>query len=547
MPADRARTPRPVDPATERDAQRARFAALAAERPDDDAARFDPGYDVWRPSRALVADAAADLGLDLEPEDLVLFHEQIGGVLASYRRVRALPEPRPESRYPRTVGAAPLPSENPHHAWAWRCEIAGALEGPLAGRTVALKDNVLVAGVPASNGSGVLEGYVPDVDATVVTRILDAGGVVAGKAVAEMFGLSSGSNTAATGAVRNPRRPTHSTGGSSSGSAALVAAGAVDLAIGSDQGGSVRIPASLCGVAGLKPTFGLVPYTGVLSIEPTLDHLGPMAPTVQGVADLLGAIAGADDLDPRQRGLPDDLPDYGDALGGGVDGLRIGVLVEGFGLAGDAAEAATALVRGAVDALAAGGATVSEVSVPLHLDAGHIVTPIYAEGIRAQLLSGGLGHGWRGFYPSSVLDSLGRVLPGSIDRLSDTGKLFLLVGETMARTTQGRYYARAQNQTLGLRAAYDSVLAEVDLLVMPTCAPFPVAQPLDESPSPTDVFAAAFGYHANTAPFNVTEHPALTVPCGDVDGLPVGVMLVGRHLEEPLVLRAGAAIERGAA
>ena len=524
----------------------AHFAAVAADRPDDDVGRYDPGYDVVGPTPEQLAESARRLSLHLDADQLAVFHAQVTGVLDSYRRVRVLPEPRPEVRFPRTPGSAPRPSENPHGAWAWRCDIAGASDGPLAGRTVAFKDNVLVAGVPTTNGSGVLDGLVPDMDATVVTRVLEAGGRVTGKATAEAFGLSSGSNTAVTGAVRNPRRPTHSTGGSSSGSAALVASGATDVSVGSDQGGSVRIPASLCGVVGLKPTFGLVPYTGVLSIEPTLDSLGPLGRTTADVALLLDVLAGADGLDPRQRGVPASPPPCAGRTDDGVQGLRVGVLTEGFGLAGDHAADAKAMVDAAIDVLGQGGATVSRVSVPLHLDAGHIVTPIYAEGIRAQMLAGGLGHGWRGYYPTQVLDVLGRVLPGSMDRLSDTGKLFLLAGDHMAHAYQGRFYARAQNLTLGLRAAYDAVLSDVDVLVMPTCAPFAVAQPLDERPGPSEVFAAAFGYHANTAAFNVTEHPALTVPCGSVDDLPVGVMIVGRHFDELTVLRAGAVIERAA-
>ncbi len=201
-------------------------------------------------------------------------------------------------------------------------------------------------------------------------------------------------------------------------------------------------------------------------------------------------------------------------------------------------------MRGAISALEGLGAEIVDVSVPLHVDAGHIVTPIYAEGIRAQLLAGGLGYGWRGYYPTSLLDILGRVLPSSMDRLSDTGKLFVLLGDYMTTEYQSRYYARAQNQTLGLRAAYDEVLRDVDVLAMPTCAPFPVAQPLDEAPAITDVFAAAFGYHVNTAPFNVTEHPAISVPCGEADGLPVGLMLVGRHFEEPALLQLAHAYEQ---
>ena len=198
-------------------------------------------------------------------------------VLASYARLDQLAEPSLPVNYPRGAGYRPDPEDNPLNAWYWRCEIKGASGGLLAGKTVAIKDNVCVAGLPLMNGTSVLEGYVPNIDATIVTRILDAGGTIMGKAVCESLCFSGGSHTSDTGPVLNPHNHARTAGGSSSGSAALVAAGEVDMSIGGDQGGSIRIPASWCGIYGLKPTHGLVPYTGVFPIELTLDHTGPLA------------------------------------------------------------------------------------------------------------------------------------------------------------------------------------------------------------------------------------------------------------------------------
>ena len=195
----------------------------------------------------------------------------------------------------------------------------------------ASRDNVCVAGVPMMNGASVLEGYVPEVDATVVSRILDAGGEIAGKTACEYLCFSGASHTNATGnPVHNPWKHGYTSGGSSSGSGAVVAAGDVEMAIGGDQGGSIRIPASMCGIVGLKPTHGLVPYTGVMPIELTIDHVGPMTDTVANNALLLEAIAGSDGLDPRQIGVPE-VPSYTDALGRGADGMTVGVVTEGFG------------------------------------------------------------------------------------------------------------------------------------------------------------------------------------------------------------------------
>ncbi len=202
-------------------------------------------------------------------------------------------------KYPRTPGYRPGPEENKYNAWYYKSSVKGAREGKLKGKTVVLKDNIMLAGVPMMNGAASLEGYVPDFDATVVTRILDAGGEIVGKAHCECFCLSGGSHTNATGAVHNPRKMGYSAGGSSSGSAALVAAGEVDMAFGGDQGGSIRMPSSFCGVYGLKPTWALVPYTGIMPIEIFIDHTGPMTSSVADNAPLLEVIAGEDGYDPR--------------------------------------------------------------------------------------------------------------------------------------------------------------------------------------------------------------------------------------------------------
>jgi len=185
--------------------------------------------------------------LDLSPEDLREFAFFVDQNLASYRRLDELPEPKPEVKYPRTPGCRPSPEENPLNAWYMRCSIKGAPDGKLAGKRIVVKDSVCVAGVPMAHGSTVLEGFVPDVDATIVTRILDAGGEIVGKSVCEDWCLSGSSHTAATGPVLNPHNRSYSAGGSSSGSAVLVVNGDCDMAIGGDQGGSIRMPSAMSG------------------------------------------------------------------------------------------------------------------------------------------------------------------------------------------------------------------------------------------------------------------------------------------------------------
>ena len=272
---------------------------------------------------------AQTYGLHLSDTDLESFTGLMSAGLESYRRIDQLTEPTLAVRYPRTGGYRPSADENLLNAWYQKCTIKGASSGILAGKRVAIKDNVCVAGVPMMNGSSALEGYAPEFDATIVTRILDAGGEIVGKAVCEHLCFSGGSHTSDTGPVLNPHDHTRSAGGSSSGSAALIVTGECDMAIGGDQGGSIRIPSAWCGAYGLKPTYGLVPYTGVFPIELTLDHTGPIAANTADVALFLEAIAGEDGLDPRQKDVK--VEAYTRALANDTEGLRIGIVTEGFG------------------------------------------------------------------------------------------------------------------------------------------------------------------------------------------------------------------------
>jgi amidase len=447
----------------------------------------------------------------------------------------------PPVKYPRTPGYRPTGDDNPHNAWYIRTTIEGAPTGKLEGKRVAIKDNVCIAGVPMMNGASTLEGYVPDVDATIVTRILDAGGTIVGKAVCEYFCFSGGSHTSASGPVHNPHRRGHSAGGSSSGSAALVAAGEVDLAIGGDQGGSIRIPASFCGICGMKATHGLVPYTGVMPIELTIDHTGPMSATVADNALLLEVLAGPDGLDPRQQGVPAD--DYTAALGQGAAGLKIAVVPEGFGH-DNSEEAVDAKVREAADAFRSLGASVDEVSIPLHRMGQAIWLPIAAEGATMQMMLGnGYGFNWKGLYVTSLLD-FHAGWRARADELSDTLKLTMLLGYHMVRHYRGRYYAKAQNLARQLGAAYDRVLADYDLLLMPTL-PIKATEIPDDNAPIGEIIARGLEMIANTSPFDVTGHPAMSLPCGKVDGLPVGAMLIGRRYAEKTIYRAAQAYEQG--
>jgi amidase len=492
-----------------------------------------------RPSIDQLRELTRGLHMNLPDAELAQYLEQMEGSFAAYDRIDQLPDFLPEVVYPRTPGRRPAAEENQMNAWYVKAEVRGADNGPLRGKQVVLKDNIALAGVPMMNGASTLEGYVPDIDATVVRRILDAGGTIAGKAHCEYFCLSGGSHTNATGPVHNPWRMGYIAGGSSSGCAALVGAGEIGMAVGGDQGGSVRIPAAFSGCYGMKGTHGLVPYTGAMPIEATIDHLGPITGTVADNALLLEVIAGEDGLDPRQYSPK--TTRYTDALSRGVQGLRIGLVREGFGQVG-ATVGVDEKVRAAADALARLGAKVAEVSVPMHLDGPAIWTPIALEGLQAQMMHGnGMGFNWRGMYMLSLMDKHAG-WRARADELSPSLKVSMFVGEWFIRNHRGRFYAKAQNLSRQLRIAYDRALNEYDLLLMPT-VPM-TAQPIPEPGAPlAEIIARAFEMVGNTAPFNASGHPAMSIPCGLVGGLPVAAMLIGKHWDEFTIYRAAAAFE----
>ena len=331
---------------------------------------------------------------------------------------------------------------------------------------------ISVAGVPMMNGAPVLEGYVPDTDATVVTRLLDAGAVIAGKTSCSDHCFSSGGHTAAFGPVRNPRRPSHAPGGSSKGSAAAVAAGDVAMALGADQGGSIRIPASWCGIVGHKPTYGLVPY---YRLPRHRDDARPCRADGRHrrqrrpPAHRHGR-RGCARPAPARRHPAGGLGDYTAGLGQSIKGMRIAVVQEGFG---QTAETWGALglpesdpvvdrkVKAAVHHLAKRGAVVNEVSVPMHITGLHIWHAVLVEGATEFMLKGnGVGTNWLGFYDRHFLDFYSRAWRARPNDLPHGVKITLLLGEYMNRHYHGRYYAKAQNLRHHLRAAYDAVLAD---------------------------------------------------------------------------------------
>ena len=492
-----------------------------------------------------VVAVAKELGIHLSPDEAVVYLKHLieqMGQLDTFVQAR-LEEPKPPMEsIDRSRGYRPSSEEDPLNAWMWKCRIEGATDGILAGKTVSYKDHIAVAGIPMSFGSMVLEDFIPDFDATVVTRVLKEGGTITGKNV--MNGLSGGFGNGGSigdyGRPLNPHNHVHVTGGSSSGSAVAVAAGEVDISFGGDQGGSIRVPAAFCGIVGHKPTFGLLSHFGIgFGSDQSIDYTGPMTRTVEDAAAALQATAGYDLYDPRQRR---DVPTSIDMLGrltDGVSGLRIGVLEEGFV---DAEVDVHDLVMTAIDVLAEAGADVSKVSVTEHHAARAAQAALIGEGALAMFKAGFFGAFSRTHYPASVIAAINKLWDSQADVLAPRTKLTLMVSEMSRRNYHGRVYAKAQNVRPTYIKAYDDALANVDILAMPTSV---ITAPRNQTQdSYLEAIEANLGTivgtdSRNTQPFNYTGHPALALPVGKSSaGLPVSMQLVGRFFDDPLLMRA---------
>jgi len=361
---------------------------------------------------------------------------------------------------------------------------------------------VTVKGVPCLLGTDFIKEWTPNTDATVVTRILEAGGIITGKAVCENMSLWGMSDSSATGTMHNVWAEGYSAGGSSSGTGVLVARGEVDLGIGGDQAGSIRLPSSKNGLIGLKPTFGLVPYTGIASLEASIDHVGPMTKTVLDNALLLQAIAGADGIDDRQMAgcpLRDAVPDYPALTVQSIKGLRIGILTEGLDCPLHDARVSD-LVRTAAQRFAELGAQVDTVSVPMHRTAPDLWAVIGRFSAAANM--SGRACGRRQLF---LNDLTAKMLPMTQDRLPD---LFVANANTLINGMWGwehmppTLFGKATNLVRKLRDAYNAALEKYDLLVMPTI-PFLPQHMAPPGSSIALKMTKGVGMTSNTAPFNL--------------------------------------------
>ncbi len=409
----------------------------------------------------------------------------------------------------------------------------GASAGPLDGIPLAIKDVITTEGLTTTCGSKILENFVPPYDATAVARLKGAGAVLLGKTNCDEFAMGSSTERSAFFATRNPWDLERVPGGSSGGSAAAVAASAALGSLGTDTGGSIRQPASLCGVTGLKPTYGRVSRYGLVAFGSSLDQIGPFAWTARDCALILSAIAGADPRDSTAAAQP--VPDYAAALSGDVRGLRVGVpkeyFVEGMEAGVEAA------VRGALDVLRENGAELVEVSLPhtkYALPVYYIIAPAEASANLARY--DGVRYGVK--QPGdSYWDELERTRGSGFG--AEVRRRIMLGTYALSAGYYDAYYKRAQQVRTLIRRDFQQACAQVDVIAAPT-APT-VAFKIGEK---TDDPLAMYLEDVCTLPINLAGLPGLVVPCGFSENLPVGLQLIGRPFDESTLLRAGDAYQR---
>lgn len=398
---------------------------------------------------------------------------------------------------------------------------------------MAVKDNICTVDFPTTCGSRILGRWTSPYDATVVTRLRRAGAVLVGKTNLDEFAMGSSTENSAFGPTRNPWDPSRVPGGSSGGSAAAVAAAMAPLALGSDTGGSIRQPAGFCGIVGLKPTYGRVSRYGLVAFASSLDQIGPLASTVADAALLLGVIAGRDPADSTSVDLP--VPDYLRALTGDVRGLRLGLAREAFGegllpAVGDA-------VRRAAQVLQDEGAEVVEVSLPTisyALPTYYLLATSEASTNLARY--DGVRYGLR----AASRDLDGMYLQTRRDGFGPEVKRRIMLGTyALSAGYYEGFFLKAQRVRTLVCQDFARAFDTVDLVVMPT-SPTPAFRLGEKVEDPLQMYLA----DVYTIPVNLAGLPAISVPCGFADGLPVGLQLIGRPFDEATVLRAAHCYEQ---
>jgi aspartyl-tRNA(Asn)/glutamyl-tRNA(Gln) amidotransferase subunit A len=406
--------------------------------------------------------------------------------------------------------------------------------GPLAGVPVAVKDVILTKGVRTTCGSKLLAEYLPPYDATAITRLEDAGGIILGKTNCDEFAMGSSNENSAFGPVRNPLAPDRVPGGSSGGSAAAVAQGTAAVALGSDTGGSIRQPASFCGVVGVTPTYGRVSRYGLTAFASSLDHIGPLARTVRDAAVLLQAIAGRDPMDATSAEAP--VPDYTQSMDGNVQGLKLGLPREYLK---DLTSESGDLIAAGVETLRKLGCDVREISLPATdyaIGCYYIIATAEASSNLARY--DGVRYTFRS-EASGTLSDMYRHTRG--EGFGAECKRRIMLGTyVLSSGYYDAYYLKAQKVRALIARDFARAFSEVDAIVAPV-SPFPAFKLGEKIDDPLAMYLSDI----YTITGSLAGIPCMSVPCGKTaDGLPVGIQILAKHFDEPAMFRLADAFER---
>ncbi len=400
-----------------------------------------------------------------------------------------------------------------------------------------VKDNIATIEYPTTCASKMLEKFVSPYEATVITKLKEAGAWIAGKLNLDEFAMGSSTENSAFGTTKNPIDPTRVPGGSSGGSAAAVAAGIVPFALGSDTGGSIRQPASFCGVVGLMPTYGRVSRYGLVAMASSLDRIGPITNTVLDAAKVLQVIAGKDEHDSTAVDIP--VPDYLAFLDGDVKGIKIGVPKEYFGEGVDKKVAEA--VNEAIGKLKDAGAEIVEISLPhskYALATYYIIQPAEVSANLSRY--DGVRYGFSTGADEKVEDLIQMYFTTRARGLGAEVKRRIMLGTyTLSAGFRDAYYDRAQRVRALIKQEFDEAFKKVDVIISPTTPTiaFKIGERAD---NPLEMYQADL----LTTPASLAGLPAISVPCGFVDGLPVGLQIMGKQFDEPMILKVADAYEK---
>ncbi|MBE9013294.1 Asp-tRNA(Asn)/Glu-tRNA(Gln) amidotransferase subunit GatA, partial [Pseudanabaenaceae cyanobacterium LEGE 13415] len=412
---------------------------------------------------------------------------------------------------------------------------AGDEIGLLAGIPIGIKDNLCTKGVPTTCASKILQNFVPPYESTVTQKLIDAGAVMVGKTNLDEFAMGGSSETSAYAKTANPWDTSRVPGGSSGGSAAAVAGGECPIALGSDTGGSIRQPASFCGIVGMKPTYGLVSRYGLVAFASSLDQIGPFARSVEDTAILLNAIAGYDPKDSTSLNVQ--VPDYTQFLASDLKGKRVGIIKETFGEGLD--PEVEKAVMSAIDQMKALGAEVKEISCPRFrygIAAYYIIAPSEASANLARY--DGVKYGARIEDAENLMEMYTKTRSEGFG--AEVKRRIMIGTYALSAGYYDAYYLKAQKVRTLIKQDFEAAFEQVDVLVSPT-APTTAFKLGDKSQDPLSMYLIDL----MTIPVNLAGLPGMSVPCGfDSQGLPIGLQIIGNVLREDQVFQVASAYER---